>query len=118
MSDTTENSAADSAGTEEKAPRRRAPRRATTTEPLATAEAVTASATVTGSESNRSSDASEPTVAPRRGRGKKLTASERCPLVTPSENHRGEAGDQRTGPGGSPPGPNVLTMMMASSPSS
>ena len=70
MSDTTENSAADSAGTEEKAPRRRAPRRATTTEPLATAEAVTASATVTGSESNRSSDASEPTEAPRRGRGR------------------------------------------------
>jgi transcription termination factor Rho len=72
VSDTTENSAADSASTEEKAPRRRAPRRATTTEPLATAEAVTASATVTGSESARSSDASEPAEAPRRGRGKKI----------------------------------------------
>ena len=71
MSDTTENSAADSASTEEKAPRRRAPRRATTTEPLASAEAVTASATVTGSESARSSEASEPAEAPRRGRGKK-----------------------------------------------
>jgi transcription termination factor Rho len=74
VSDTTENSAADSASTEEKAPRRRAPRRATTTEPLATAEAVTASATVTGSESNRSSDESEPAAAPRRGRGKKVEA--------------------------------------------
>lgn len=70
MSDTTENSAADSASTEEKAPRRRAPRRATTTEPMASAEAVAASATVTGSESARSSDASEATEAPRRGRGR------------------------------------------------
>jgi transcription termination factor Rho len=70
VSDTTENSAADSASTEEKAPRRRAPRRATTTEPLATAEAVTASATVTGSESTRSSDASEAPEAPRRGRAR------------------------------------------------
>ena len=70
MSDTTENSAADSASIEEKAPRRRAPRRATTTEPLASAEAVAASATVTGSESARSSDASEATEAPRRGRGR------------------------------------------------
>ena len=70
MSDTTENSAADSASTEEKAPRRRAPRRATTTEPLASAEAVAASATVTGSDAARSTDASEPTEAPRRGRGR------------------------------------------------
>jgi len=70
VSDTTENSAADSAASEEKAPRRRAPRRATTTEPLATAEAVTASATVSGSESTRSTNVSEATEAPRRGRGR------------------------------------------------
>ncbi len=88
MSDTTEHSAADSAGTEEKAPRRRAPRRATTTEPLATAEAVTASATVTGSESNRSSDASEPTAAPRRGRGKKAEAEGATDAPTETSSSR------------------------------
>ena len=75
MSDTTDNTNADSSApadmaSEEKAPRRRAPRRATTTEPQATAEAVSASAHVSGGDTGLNAGAAEGAEAPRRGRGR------------------------------------------------
>jgi len=97
VSDTTENNAADSAATEEKTPRRRAPRRATTTEPLATAEAVTAAATVTESKATRSADASEPTEAPRRGRGRgKKVESDGAADAVAENASAGKTGDAGT----------------------
>ena len=86
MSDTTDNTAAHSAASEEKAPRRRAPRRATTTEPVATAEAVKATATVTGADSDRSSGDSEATEAPRRGRGRGKKADADADATTESSS--------------------------------
>ena len=98
MSDTTDNTNADSSApaekaTEEKAPRRRAPRRATTTEPLATAEAVSASAHVSGGDTGLNAGEADGAEAPRRGRGR----AKKTEVDTPNSSADGSSSnDQAT----------------------
>ncbi|CAB4892955.1 MAG: transcription termination factor Rho [Actinobacteria bacterium] len=102
MSDTTDNTNADSSApaekaTEEKAPRRRAPRRATTTEPLATAEAVSASAHVSGGDTGLNAGEADGAEAPRRGRGR----AKKTEVDTPNSSTDGSSSnDQATSDAG------------------